>query len=371
MTTTRSKAPFLDVRASYLELREELDAAALRVLDSGSYILGEEVEAFEREWAAYCGVEHCIGVGSGLDALTLALVALGIGPGDEVLVPSNTFIATWLAVSHAGARPVPVEPDPSTFNLDPQRLAQARTARTRAILPVHMYGRPADMDPINVFAHEHGLMVLEDAAQSHGAEYRGRRTGGLGNAAAWSFYPGKNLGAFGDGGAITTDDPGMAERLRSLRNYGSKERYRNEMRGFNARLDPLQAAFLRVKLSKLNEWNGRRRLIAKGYSAGLAGADGLTLPPADDDLTRSAWHLYVVRHAARDRLRERLAASGVETLIHYPVPPHRSEAYVDLETMALPVADDLASTVLSLPNGPHLPSDHAQRVARAVVEAAT
>lgn len=346
--------PFLDVGAGYQELREELDASYRRVMESGWYILGEEVELFEQEWAAYCGAKHCVGVGNGLEALHLVLRAWGIGPGDEVIVPSNTYIATWLAVSYAGATPVPVEPDPNTYNLDPAGIEAAVTPRTKAVLPVHLYGQPADMDPIVEVAHRHGLKVLEDAAQAHGARYKGRRTGSLGDAAGWSFYPGKNLGAFGDAGAVTTDDAELADRVRVLRNYGSRVKYHNEVRGFNSRLDPLQAALLRVKLRHLDEWNERRGRVAAAYLHALHDAATLVLPhvPA---WAAPCWHLFVVRHPRRDELQRGLQAAGIGTLIHYPIPPHRSGAYrEEASTIGhYPLADELAATVLSLPIGPH------------------
>ena len=318
--------PFLDVKASYDELRETLDAAYHRVMDSGWYILGEEVDAFEAEWASYCGVKHCIGVGNGLEALHLILRAMGIGPGDEVIVPSNTYIATWLAVSYAGATPVPVEPDPNTYNIDPSQIEAAITLRTRAVLPVHLYGQPADMDPIRALAQQHGLRIIEDAAQAHGATYKGRRCGSLGDAAGFSFYPGKNLGAFGDAGAVTTDDDAIADRVRALRNYGSRKKYYNDEKGFNSRLDPLQAAFLRVKLRHLDEWNRRRADLAAGYSNLLSRATDVTLPFAPE-WADPCWHLYVIRHPQRNALQAHLAESGIGTVIHYPVPPHRSDAY--------------------------------------------
>lgn len=341
-----------------------------RVIESGWYILGQEVEAFEQEWAAYCGVKHCIGVANGLDALHLILRALGIGPGDEVIVPSNTFIATWLAVSHAGATPVPVEPDPMTHNLDPSRIEASVTPRTKAIMPVHLYGLPAEMDRIAQIAVEHGLKVVEDAAQAHGALYRGRRCGGLANAAAFSFYPGKNLGAMGDGGAVTTDDEVLADRVRVLRNYGSRVKCQNEVKGFNSRLDPLQAAFLRVKMRHLDDWNRRRAGAAEKYLRSLADAPVLALP-AVPKWTQPAWHLFVVRHPRRDELRAALDSAGVETLIHYPVPPHRSGAYSDLAGRLgpLPIAERLADTVLSLPMGPHLTHYQLQSVSEAIERA--
>jgi dTDP-4-amino-4,6-dideoxygalactose transaminase len=352
------KVPFLDVGATYRELQAELDAAYRRVMAAGWYILGEEVERFEAEWAAYCGTKHCVGVANGLDALHLVLRAWGIGPGDEVIVPSNTYIATWLAVSHAGATPVPVEPDERTYNIDPARIEAAITARTRAIIPVHLYGQPADMDPIIEIALGHGLKVLEDGAQAHGARYKGRHCGGLGDAAGWSFYPGKNLGAFGDGGAITTNNNELADRVRVLRNYGSRIKYLNEVKGFNSRLDPLQAAFLRVKLGHLDEWNARRSEVATYYLEAFGKVPGLVLP-AVPSWADPCWHLFVVRHTRRDDLQSALARQGIGAMIHYPIPPHLCDAYADLAVApgTLPTAEILAATVLSLPIGPHLRRD--------------
>lgn len=346
--------PFLELRATYDELAVELDAAYRRVMEGGWYILGKETEAFEREFASYCRVKHCIGVGNGLDALYLILKAMGIGPGDEVLVPSNTYIATWLAVTYTGAVPVPVEPDPATYNIDPERIAEKITARTRAIMPVHLYGQPADMERINSVAAEHGLRVIEDAAQAHGAGYHGKTTGGLGDAAGFSFYPGKNLGAFGDGGAVTTNDDELAGRIRMLRNYGSREKYRHELAGVNSRLDELQAAFLRVKLSRLDEWNKRRRKVAAAYLDGLAGA-GLILPEVAQGC-EPVWHLFVVRAKERQQLLDRMTGAKIGWLIHYPVPPHLQQAYSDLgySRGAFSIAEQLAEEVLSLPMGPHL-----------------
>jgi dTDP-4-amino-4,6-dideoxygalactose transaminase len=324
---------------------------------SAWYVLGREVEAFEQEYADYCGVKYCVGVGNGLEALHLILRAWGIGAGDEVIVPSNTYIATWLAVSYAEAVPVPVEPDPRTRNLDPQGVEDAITPRTRAIMPVHLYGEPAEMDPIMEVARRYGLKVIEDNAQAQGARYKGRRTGGLGDAAGNSFYPGKNLGAFGDAGAVTTNDAELADRVRVLRNYGSRKKYHNDCKGYNSRLDELQAALLRVKLKKLDEWNDRRRAIAAGYLARLRDLPHVTLPavPAWAD---PVWHLFVVRHPQRDTFQQRLAEAGVGTLIHYPVPPHLSGAYAEGRWTRgdFPVAESLADTVLSLPIGPHLSS---------------
>jgi dTDP-4-amino-4,6-dideoxygalactose transaminase len=360
------KISFLDLRSLHAEIQGELEAALIRVTRSGRYVLGEELAGFEREFAHYIGVGHCVGVGSGLDALTLSLLAIGIGAGDEVIVPANTFIATWLAVSRAGAVPVPVEPDPRTRNLDARCIADAVTPRTRAIVPVHLYGHPAPMDEILAVARSRGLFVLEDAAQAHGASYRGRRAGALGDAAAWSFYPGKNLGALGDGGAITTDDAALADRLRSLRNYGSRQKYRHEVRGLNSRLDELQAAVLRAKLSRLDAWNQRRAELASRYDAGLSGS-GLRLPVTAAGCI-PAWHLYVVQSHERESLQRNLAALGVETQIHYPVPPHLQPAFAGLGYAkgALPVSERLHEEVLSLPMDPALSHGQIQRVIEAV-----
>lgn len=356
------KVPFLDVGASYRELRASIDEAVARVMSSGWYVGGEEVAAFERDYANFVGADYCVGVGNGLDALHLTLRAMGIGPGDEVIVPSNTFIATWLAVSYAGASPVPVEPDERTYNIDPERIEAAVTPRTKAILPVHLYGQPADLDPILAVARRNALWVLEDGAQAHGARYKGKRIGAHGHAVAWSFYPGKNLGAFGDGGAVTTNDAKLAERIRILGNYGSRSKYVNEVKGFNSRLDPLQAAILRVKLGHLDEWNDRRKRIASYYLDALHEAS-VTLPfvPKWAD---PVWHLFVVRHARRDDLQKTLEAQGIGILIHYPVPPHRQEAYLDLGIAegSFPVAERMHRQVLSLPIGPHLSSVQAEQV---------
>lgn len=364
-----SAVPFLDLRAVNAAHRRELVIAFERVLDSGWYVLGHEVDAFEREFAAYCGAAHGVGVANGLDALTLVLRAWEIGPGDEVIVPANTYIATWLAVSHTGATPVPVEPHPASCNLDPARLEQVITPRTRAIVPVHLYGRPADLDPILSIARLHGLKVLEDGAQAQGAMYKGRRLGAHGDAVAWSFYPGKNLGALGDAGAVTTNDAALADRLRALRNYGSRVKYHNEIPGFNSRLDELQAALLRVKLPHLDAENERRRRIACRYREGLAGLP-LVLPEEAPD-GRSAWHVFVVRHPRRDELARRLGELGVGTVIHYPVAPHLQPAYRDLYRPlgTLPLSERLHAEVLSLPIGPTQDDDQTERVIEAVTSA--
>jgi dTDP-4-amino-4,6-dideoxygalactose transaminase len=366
---SKPRIPFLDVPAVYAELQDELDHAAKRVMASGQFILGPEVTAFEEEFATYCSVRHAVGVGSGLDALRLILLGYDVGAGDEVIVPSNTFIATWLAVSQAGATPVPVDPDPATHNVTSQAIEEAITPSTKAIMPVHLYGQPADMDGLVALGRERGIPVVEDAAQAQGARYRGRRAGGLADAAGFSFYPGKNLGALGDAGAITTDDDALAERVRMLRNYGSKVKYHHDLPGMNSRLDSLQAAFLRVKLRHLDEWNERRRAVAARYLERLDGAEGFVLP-AVPDWAEPVWHLFVVRHPRRDELQERLREAGVDTIIHYPIPPHLGGAYAaEFAGARLPVAERLADEVLSLPMGPHLPLDDAERVAAAVREA--
>ena len=357
--------PFLDLRAAYLELKTEIDEAVARVLNSGHYILGPEVEAFEAEFATYCQAQHAIGVADGLDALHLALLAMGVGPGDEVIVPSNTYIATWLAVSQCGATPVPVEPLAGTYNIDPARIEAAITPATRVILPVHLYGQPADLDPILALARKHGLRVLEDAAQAHGARYKGQRIGAHGDAVAWSFYPGKNLGALGDGGAVTTNDPQLAERIRLLRNYGSRVKYVNEVKGVNSRLDPLQAAVLRVKLRHLDAWNARRQALAAAYLSGLAQHTTLTLPQVPD-WADPVWHLFVIRHPQRDALAQRLADAGIGSLIHYPIPPHRQQAYADagFAAGAFPLAEAMAAEVMSLPIGPQMGLENVELICR-------
>lgn len=361
--------PFLDLRDAYLELKADIDAAVLRVLDGGWYILGSEVDAFEQEWAEYCGARHAVTVADGLDALVLALRALGIGAGDEVIVPSHTFIATWLAVSAVGAHPVPVEPDPATFNIDPRLIAAAITEKTKAIIPVHLYGQPADLAPILELARARGVAVIEDAAQAHGARYQGKRIGAHGDIVCWSFYPGKNLGALGDGGAITTNRADLAEKIRLLRNYGSRTKYVHEVEGVNSRLDPIQAAVLRVKLRHLDEWNARRCALAQAYANALDGC-GLTLPKAAVGV-EPVWHLYVIQTEGREQLMQALSAAGIGSQIHYPIPPHMQEAYSGLGFAPddFPVARRLADRVMSLPMGPQTDLRCVSAV-RAVLEAA-
>lgn len=361
--------PFLDLKAPYLELKRELDEAITRVAASGWYIGGEEVEQFETEYAEYCGATIAVGVASGLDALSLALRAMNVGPGDEVIVPSNTYIATWLAVSQCGAAPVPVEPDEHTFNIDPTLIESAITPRTRVILPVHLYGQSADMNSIIAIARKHKLRVLEDGAQAHGAHYKGCRLGAHSDAVAWSFYPGKNLGAMGDGGAVTTNDKQLADRIRLLRNYGSERKYVNEVQGYNSRLDPLQAAVLRVKLAHLDEWNERRQSVAQRYQHALA-CYNLILPHVPN-WAKPVWHLYVIRHKHRDTLQHKLKEAGIETLIHYPIPPHHQQAYASAgwKQGSFPIAERMAKQALSLPVGPHLLSDQVDEVIAATKKA--
>ena len=353
---------FLDLHAQHLALKDELMTAFARVIDSGWYIQGTELEKFEQEFAAYCGTKYCIGVGNGLDALHLILRALEIGPGDEVIVPANTFIATWFAVTHAGAIPVPVEPDPLTYNIDPYRVRDAITPKTRAIIPVHLYGRPAELGEINMIAQQHGLKVIEDAAQAHGAIYRARKVGSLGHAAGFSFYPGKNLGAIGDGGAITTDDQELSEKLYLLRNYGSQKKYEHLIAGYNSRLDEVQAALLRVKLQQLDQWNLRRRIIAARYLSEIKGTH-LTLPSQCSD-NEAVWHLFVVRSQQREKMRDHLKQHGIETMVHYPTAPHLQPAYVTLglKQGTFPITEDIQEEVLSLPIYPQMTDEQVSYV---------
>lgn len=361
--------PFQDFKAAYYELKAELDEAYHRFMESGYYVLGKETASFEEEYAAYCGTSYCVGVSNGLEALHLSLRAMGIGPGDEVIVPSNTYIATWLAVSEAGATPIPVEPDFRTYNLDPDLVEAALTSKTKAILAVNLYGQPCDYDPLVAIAAQYGLKLAIDNAQGHGALYKGRRVGGIADMECHSFYPSKNLGAFGEAGAITTNDPQLADQVRILRNYGSRVRYHNEVPGYNARLDELQAAFLRVKLRHLDSWNARRSNIANKYRLSLGIKD--LIPPFVPDWAAPVWHLFVVRHPRREALQEHLAKCGVQTLIHYPIPPHKSGAFTPnsgsrFTNLSLPIAEKLANENLSLPIGPHLSEASVDLIGQAI-----
>ena len=366
LSKNEAQIPFLSLLAAYQELKKEIDEAVARVLDSGFYLLGKELDAFEKEFAEYLGVKHCVGVGNGLEALHLSLRALGVQPGDDVLVPSNTYIATWLAVTYAGARPVPVEPDERTYNINAHNIESALTERTKGIIPVHLYGQSADMDEILQIARKHNLWVLEDAAQAHGARYKGMRVGGFGDGAGWSFYPGKNLGALGDGGAVTTNSDDLADKVRVLRNYGSRIKYSHVEKGFNSRLDEIQAAVLRVKLKHLDEWNKRRLSIAALYTQGLKDV-GLTLPFVPE-WAEPVFHLFVVRSKQRDALRQHLENAGIGALIHYPVPPHLQEAYQELAILSgsLPISEGIHREVLSLPMGPHVSETQAKAVVQAI-----
>jgi dTDP-4-amino-4,6-dideoxygalactose transaminase len=349
-------------------LKSEIDEAVHRVLKSGWYLLASDLASFEDGFARYAGAKHCIGVANGLEALHLSLRAMDVGPGDEVIVPSNTYIATWLAVTHAGATLVPVEPDERTFNLDPALIEAAVTKRTKVILPVHLYGQAADMEPIMKIARRQGIRVVDDAAQAHGACYRGSKVGALGDVTAWSFYPTKNLGALGDAGAVTTDDDDLADRMRVLRNYGSRVKYVNEVPGYNSRLDELQAAVLTVKLAHLDRWNVRRAWIAQRYLEDLSETE-LKLPYVPED-SHPSWHLFVIRAPHRDSLQQYLRDQGIQTLIHYPIPPHLQEAYAQLQMRegSFPRSEAIHREVLSLPIGPHMSESQVDRVVEAVVQ---
>jgi dTDP-4-amino-4,6-dideoxygalactose transaminase len=359
-----SEVKFLDLHKVNERFRARLEQAAARVFNSGWYVLGLENRDFEAAFAAYCGCAHALGAANGLDALKLIIQAYGFGPGDEIIVPANTYIASILAVTQNGAAPVLVEPDPATCNIDPTQIEEKITVRTRAILPVHLYGRLAPMDEINTVARKYGLKVIEDAAQAHGAASGGRRAGTLGDAAGFSFYPGKNLGALGDGGAMTTNDPRLAEKLEALRNYGSLRKYEHLYQGTNSRLDELQAAFLSVKLETLDQDNARRREVAAAYLRGLD--NPLVAKPANGPAEANVWHLFVVRCPRRDDLQKYLADQGVQTLIHYPTPPHHQKAYTEWSAQSLPITEKIHREALSLPMSPVLTGEEISRVIEAV-----
>jgi dTDP-3-amino-3,4,6-trideoxy-alpha-D-glucose transaminase len=358
----------VDLAGAHAELGDQLEEAAVRVLRSGRYVDGPELAAFEREFASFCGVRGAVGTASGLDALRLTLEALSIGAGDEVIVPAHTAVATWLAVSAVGARPVPVEPDPTTLLIDGARIDAAIGPRTAAIVVVHLHGLVVDIDPIARLARGHHLALVEDASQAHGARYFGRHVGRLADAAAFSLYPTKNLGAYGDGGVVTSDDERLLEQVRLLGRYGARTSGIAERRGSNSRLDELQAALLRVKLAALTGWNGRRRAVSEQYRQSLGGLPRLELPApiADSD---PVWHHFVVRLAERERIRRELSQDGIGTLVHYPVPPHLMPAYEGFQLGPLPVTEGLASEVLSLPIGPHLTAQACERICQAVAKA--
>jgi dTDP-4-amino-4,6-dideoxygalactose transaminase len=364
-----SEIPFLDLKKINNMYRNELINSFTKVLDSGQYILGEACAAFEVEYAKFCGVNFCIGVGNGLEAMHLTLRAWGIGPGDEVIVPSNTYIATWLAVNYVGATPVPVEPNLSTYNIDPAKIERSITSKTKAIIPVHLYGQAADMDPIMEVARKYGLKVLEDAAQAHGGFYKTQRVGSLGDAAAFSFYPGKNLGCLGDGGCITTNDAGLAVKIQELRNYGSRVKYHNNIRGFNSRLDELQASFLLAKLPFLDRDNQRRQEIASFYKEKMSVVDGLLILPDCLKIVKPVWHLFVVRVRNRLEIQQSLKKVGISTMIHYPVPPHLQPAYADmgLRKGDFPISEKIHDEVLSLPIGPSMKASQVETVVKAIL----
>jgi dTDP-4-amino-4,6-dideoxygalactose transaminase len=349
MQATSLQVPFVDLGVQFEQLKDELIPAMMQVIESNGFILGSEVSLFEQAFAEFCSTEHAIGVDSGTAALKLILQAYDIGPGDEVITTANTFIATALAASHVGARPVLVDIDPQTYTMDVNALADAITPRTKVVIPVHLYGQPADMDAIRAVADRHGLIVVEDACQAHGARYKGQRTGSLGDAAAFSFYPAKNLGAFGDGGMITTNDADIAEKIRKLRNMGQAQKYHHELLGDNHRLDSLHAAVLRVKLKYLDEWNAARSRCADLYKEVLADLEVVT--PSTADQVEHVWHLYVIRSANRDDLRYYLSENHISTGIHYPIPIHLQPAYSSLgyPEGAFPVTEEYANEIVSLP----------------------
>lgn len=358
--------PFLDLQRSTQEIRPELDEAYHRVMNRGQFVLGNEVEGFEAEFAAFCGTKFCVGVGNGFDALVLALRSFGIGPGDEVIVPAFTFVATWLAVTVVGASIVPVDVDPETANLDVSQTIRAITTRTKAVIPVHLYGRAFDVPALRKAIGSAKIVIIEDTAQAHGAKLNGTRVGSLGHAGAFSFYPGKNLGAFGDAGAVTTDSEEVYEKLKMLRNYGQSVKYHAELAGCNSRLDELHAAQLRVKLRHLDRWNARRRALAALYSSELVSTAALAFPYSVSDESH-VWHLYVIRSKARSKLQSDLMQKGVQTLIHYPFAPFQQNVFrSSFETSRFPVAESLASCVLSLPMFPQLSEDEVQFVSTAV-----
>jgi dTDP-3-amino-3,4,6-trideoxy-alpha-D-glucose transaminase len=359
--------PFQDARAGYLAERDALDAAYARVMDSGRWILGPELAAFEAEFAAYCGTAHAVGVGNGLDALRLSLEALGIGPGDEVVVPAHTFVATWIAVTATGATPVPVEPAAGDYLPSADAIVAAIGPRTRAVIAVHLYGCLAGIDAVAAVCARHGIVLLEDAAQAHGASLGGVRAGAFGRLAGFSFYPGKNLGAYGDGGAVVTSDADLAARLRAMRNYGGIEKYAHDLPGTNSRLDELQAAFLRVRLRRLDRDNAHRATLAARYRERLAGIDGLQLPPPVPPGSH-AWHLFVVRSDRRDALQAHLARHGCQTLVHYPRPVYRHAPFAAFAPPPGSPADRLCDRVLSLPIGPHLREDQVDAACEHIAE---
>ncbi len=370
MAESRIEVPYLDLKAQYRSIKPEIDAAISSVLESSQFVLGTEVAAFEREFGAYCGAAECIALNSGTSALHLALLAAGVGPGDEVITVPFTFVASVAAVIYAGARPVLVDIDPGSFNMDPAAIEAAITPRTKAILPVHLYGQPADMDRILEVARRHGLVVIEDAAQAHGAKYKGRLAGSIGDIACFSFYPTKNLGAYGEGGAVTTNNAEFARTVRTLRDWGQDRKYHHVLRGYNYRMEGFQGAILRVKLRHLERWTEKRRAIARQYTELLAGC-GVELP-VEMPWARHVYHVYTVRAEDRNGLQAALQAEGVQTAIHYAIPAHLQPAYADLGYVkgSMPDSEAAAEQVLSLPIYPELSDSSIAKVAQAVRKAA-
>lgn len=362
------RVPFVDLKAQLADVRDDVFRNLAAAIDDTAFILGDEVREFEEAFAGYCGVRYAIGVNSGLDALRLALMAMGVEAGDEIIVPANTFIACALAITDLGARPILVEPDEATYVLDVERVERAITPRTKAIMPVHLYGQPVDMTALSAIAERRGLRLIEDCSQAHGARDQGRRVGGLGSIAAFSLYPGKNLGAYGDGGIVTTDDQTWAERIRLLRNYGSSRKYYHEICGFNTRLDTLQAAVLTAKLPRLDGWNGRRRAAAIRYSELLRGVGDVITPTVRTNVEH-VFHLYVIRSRYRDQIAENLERRGVATIIHYPIPIHLQKAYRQTgwwKGGEFPLTERLCSEILSLPMFPEITSEQIKYVAEAI-----
>ncbi|MDO4550595.1 MAG: DegT/DnrJ/EryC1/StrS family aminotransferase [Planctomycetia bacterium] len=356
--------PFLDLKPVNECYRPAIDEAIRRVLDRGWYLLGEEITGFEKAFAEYCGTQYCVGVANGLDALTLIIRAYGLGAGDEILVPANTYIASILAISANGCTPVLVEPDWNTYNIDPEKMEEKITPKTRAILVVHLYGQAVEMAKIWALAKKYDLKIIEDSAQGHGAVYQGRRTGNLGDASGFSFYPGKNLGCLGDGGAVTTNDAALAEKIRALRNYGSHVKYHNQYRGTNSRLDEIQAAVLSVKLPYLDADNQKRREIAQFYRENIRHPE-IVLPKTSDEL-QHVWHLFVVRCARREELQAYLQEKGIGTQIHYPIPPHQQPAYAEWNALSFPITEQIHREVLSLPMSQVLTPSQQEQVVNAI-----
>ena len=359
------KVPFLDLSRGHLRLQEEIEQSIDNVVNSNKFILGQQLSDFETAFAKYCGVKYCIGVGNGLDALKICLLSLGVGPGDEVLVPSNTFIATWFAVSDVGAVPIPVEPNPNTHNIELDEIKKAITPKTRAVIPVHLYGQPAQIKEIVSFANSIGIFVVEDFAQAQGATYKGDRVGSFGHISATSFYPGKNLGAFGDGGAVVTSDPDLLYKAKMLRNYGSFEKYEHKKVGLNSRLDELQAAILNVKLKYLDDWNDERRNAAKLYGQ-LLNANGIDAP-IEAYGCKSVWHLYVLKVEKREKLQSFLQERGISTIIHYPIPPHQQDCYSNVSFDGLELTENLSKRVLSLPMFPGITEEEIEYVVETIL----